>query len=147
MAAFRSRPVDKFKADLNKIAELFGTTVGVARRRIALQVWTGVVRMSPVLTGRFHGSWHLTEGSLDTSVLPPAPNGTLNFYSRPSLPSLPKPDSFQVSWITNNLPYAVPLEEGHSGKAPQGMVRVTLASVEARLRVEMQAAIQDVFGK
>ena len=39
MADFGPRQIDKFKADLNKVAELFNVTVGVARRRIALQVW------------------------------------------------------------------------------------------------------------
>jgi hypothetical protein len=32
-----------------------------------------------------------------------------------------------VHVFTNNLPYAVPLEYGHSRQAPQGMVRLTAA--------------------
>ena len=136
------RQIDKFKADLNKVAELFNTTVGVARRRIALQVWTGVVKMSPVDTGRFRASWQLTEGHTDTSV---KPEGTHGYPPPPSMWG--DPGSFSVTWITNNLPYAVPLEEGHSGQAPYGMVRVTLASVEAQLQDEMRNAIRQVFGR
>ncbi|WP_256203847.1 MULTISPECIES: hypothetical protein [unclassified Pseudomonas] len=30
----------------------------------------------------------------------------------------------------NNLPYAIPLEYGHSTQAPAGMVRVTLANFQ-----------------
>ena len=141
MADFGPRQIDKFKADLNKVAELFNVTVGVARRRIALQVWTGVVKMSPVDTGRFRASWQLTEGHVDTSVKPEGKFGYPSISAQRG-----NPDNFAVSWITNNLPYAVPLEEGHSGKAPHGMVRVTLASLEAQLQVEMRAAIQQVFG-
>lgn len=140
LGPFGPKQVSKFKADLNKVAELFNTTVGVARRRIALQVWTGVVKMSPVKTGRFRASWQLTEGHVDTSVKPEGKYG----FPLPALSG--NSDNFAVSWITNNLPYAVSLEEGHSGQAPHGMVRVTLASVETQLQVEMRAAIQQVFG-
>jgi hypothetical protein len=33
----------------------------------------------------------------------------------------------QTAYIVNNLPYAAPLEYGHSKQAPGGMVRITLA--------------------
>ena len=33
----------------------------------------------------------------------------------------------QMAYIINNLPYAIPLEFGHSTQAPGGMVRVTVA--------------------
>ena len=36
----------------------------------------------------------------------------------------------QVAFITNSLPYAIPLEYGHSKKAPEGMIRVTVARFE-----------------
>ena len=136
------KQVDKFKADLNKVAELFGTTVGVVRRRVALEIWTGVVKKSPVKTGRFRASWNFTEGHVDASVKPEGKHGS------PHPPALrSNPDNFTVTWITNNLPYAVPLEEGHSQKAPFGMVRVTLAEVEVRLELEVHKAIQQVFSE
>lgn len=37
----------------------------------------------------------------------------------------------QTAYIVNNLPYAVPLEYGHSTQAPAGMVRVTLTNFQA----------------
>ncbi|ATV18020.1 hypothetical protein CFN58_28435 [Pseudomonas avellanae] len=43
-----------------------------------------------------------------------------------------------VAYITNSLPYAIPLEFGHSTQAPGGMVRITVARfqqiVEAAIR-------------
>lgn len=36
----------------------------------------------------------------------------------------------QTAYIVNNLPYAIPLEYGHSKQAPHGMVRVTLANFQ-----------------
>jgi len=32
----------------------------------------------------------------------------------------------QVIYLVNNLPYAIPLEYGHSSQAPGGMVRLTV---------------------
>jgi hypothetical protein len=37
-------------------------------------------------------------------------------------------------YIVNNLPYAIPLEYGHSSQAPQGMVR--LAAIEFQQLVD-----------
>lgn len=36
----------------------------------------------------------------------------------------------ETAYITNSLPYAIPLEFGHSTQAPHGMVRVTLVEFE-----------------
>jgi len=36
-------------------------------------------------------------------------------------------DGEQDIWMTNNLPYALPVEYGHSTQAPAGMVRVSVA--------------------
>ncbi len=35
-------------------------------------------------------------------------------------------DPFTVHYITNNTPYIIALEDGHSGQAPQGMLKATL---------------------
>lgn len=36
----------------------------------------------------------------------------------------------EVAFIVNNLPYAIPLEYGHSSQAPGGMVRITVADFQ-----------------
>lgn len=45
----------------------------------------------------------------------------------------------EVAYIVNNLPYAIPLEYGHSSQAPGGMVRITVADfqriVEEAIRI------------
>jgi hypothetical protein len=33
-------------------------------------------------------------------------------------------------WLMNNLPYAQPLEYGHSSQAPAGMVRISVIEVQ-----------------
>lgn len=37
-----------------------------------------------------------------------------------------------VIWQTNNLPYILPLENGHSRQAPEGMVDINLNAVAAQ---------------
>lgn len=46
----------------------------------------------------------------------------------------------QAVYFTNNVPYAYPLEFGHSSQAPGGMVRITVADFQRHF----QAAVSEV---
>ncbi|KPY33178.1 hypothetical protein [Pseudomonas syringae] len=87
--------------------------------------------------GRFRGNWMFGIGAPDgttTEEIDPSGskstarivNGVLEFRAG------------DVAYITNSLPYAIPLEFGHSTQAPGGMVRITVARfqqiVEAAIR-------------
>lgn len=76
--------------------------------------------------GRFRGNWQF---SIDTPA-----DGTLDQVDPSGGVTLAKLrlqvgqlTAGQTAYIVNNLPYAVPLEYGHSQQAPGGMVRITLA--------------------
>lgn len=75
--------------------------------------------------GRFRGNWHI---SLDTveSVIHDEPDPTGNETLATMVAAMTDFKAGQIAYIVNNLPYAVPLEYGHSTQAPNGMVRVTL---------------------
>ncbi|MCH5508820.1 hypothetical protein [Pseudomonas syringae] len=86
----------------------------------------GLVAGQDYVGGRFRGNWMFGIGAPDgttTEELDPSgsksnariANGVLEFHAG------------DVAYITNSLPYAIPLEFGHSTQAPNGMVRVTLA--------------------
>lgn len=99
--------------------------MGKAARACFLEIYTRILIRSPVDTGRFRGNWMI---GMDA-----APDG---FY----VEKLNKPgaiDPEQVEKIAgyrlgatvsyrNNLPYSVALENGHSGQAPAGVVKVTI---------------------
>jgi len=68
-------------------------------KKVSFDVFGRVVRRTPVDTGRLKGNWHIT------------PNITLG----------------KRVFISNNLPYAQAIEDGHSKQAPAGMVKVTVA--------------------
>lgn len=76
--------------------------------------------------GRFRGNWQFTletpaEGELDRVD----PAGTAALAELVAFANAMS--AGQTAYIVNNLPYAIPLEYGHSEQAPAGMVRVTLA--------------------
>jgi hypothetical protein len=86
----------------------------------------GLVAGQDYVGGRFRGNWNFSIGYPDNSFrIQPDPtgeatmarlvNGAIEFKAG------------QTAFIVNNLPYAIPLEFGHSTQAPGGMVRVTVA--------------------
>ncbi|MBX8621644.1 hypothetical protein K4754_06345 [Pseudomonas glycinae] len=86
----------------------------------------GLVTGKDYVGGRFRGNWQFSigapaEGELDQ--VDPAGGVTLAKL-RLQVEQL---TIGQTAYIVNNLPYAVPLEYGHSKQAPGGMVRITLA--------------------
>lgn len=86
----------------------------------------GLVAGKDYVGGRFRGNWQFSigapaEGELDQ--VDPAGGITLAKLKL----QVEQLTIGETAYIVNNLPYAVPLEYGHSKQAPSGMVRVTLA--------------------
>lgn len=89
----------------------------------------GLVAGKDYVGGRFRGNWQFSidtpaDGELDT--IDPSGNATVAAL-RAQVSGL---TIGQTAYIVNNLPYAIPLEYGHSKQAPHGMVRVTLANFQ-----------------
>lgn len=96
-----------------------------AFRKIALDVFSEVILMSPVDTGRFRGNWQVAIGNI--------PAGTLEIDDKAGTVSIGKVQAEvlglevgQTIYLINNLPYAQKLEFGHSKQAPSGMIRITV---------------------
>ncbi len=93
-------------------------------RQAALSIFDMAVSISPVDTGAYRASWFISEGQPEykwvgrqprnSSPLPPpiAPKLSTKFYRK--------------FYVTNGAPYAVKLEYGWSGQAPQGILRQAL---------------------
>lgn len=79
--------------------------------------------------GRFRGNWQFSLDAPSTEVMeridPTGSAALEELVSRANAMTVG-----QVAYIVNNLPYAIPLEYGHSKQSPHGMVRVTLASFQ-----------------
>jgi hypothetical protein len=86
--------------------------------------------------GRFRGNWQVTIGSvpagpvdlIDANGGPTIARGAAELAGFKAGPTI---------YLTNNVPYAIPLEYGHSTQAPAGVVRITVA--EFQQIVEEQA--------
>lgn len=96
---------------------------------LAYQIFDGVVDKTPVLTGRARACWTLNEGSPVYNSIPEYGDAS-NPLDAPKRPILNNAPNNPVFYICNGQPYSVQLEHGYSGKAPLGMVRVTLAGLK-----------------
>lgn len=85
------------------------------------EVLNGVNNVSPVDTGRFRANWIVDYVDTDRQ---PYPEGAIP--AQADSPKLSKEGFDGSVWLNNNVVYASALERGHSGKAPQGVVRPTL---------------------
>lgn len=115
-----------FALSLAEFAQQATEAIDASLREIVIELGGSLIRMSPVDTGRFRGNWQFSveapaAGTLD-EVDPSGAVATARLVG----------DSIvlragETAFIVNNLPYAIPLEFGHSDQAPGGMVRVTVA--------------------
>nr|WP_296267456.1 hypothetical protein [Pseudomonas sp. UBA6562] len=89
----------------------------------------GLVTGQGYVGGRFRGNWQFSIDSPATNELDridPSGNEAISAL----LNQVQALTIGQTAYIVNNLPYAIPLEYGHSTQAPGGMVRVTLANFQ-----------------
>ncbi len=131
----------KFDLDIEDAAKAVDMHISDFMRWLVLRILTGFIQRSPVDTGRFRASWRVGNGAPSDDVHAPVAKGT-NISTDPSQAVAAAASTFDGRktansiFITNSLPYAIRLEEGWSGQAPNGMVAITVAEIEA----EFQAA-------
>jgi hypothetical protein len=115
-----------FALELARFAKQATEAIDASLREIIFEVAGSLIRMSPVDSGRFRGNWQFSLMTPDSSIsLDVDPTGAETLGR--IVAAAGAFTAGQVAYITNSLPYAIPLEFGHSTQAPSGMVRVTLA--------------------
>tara|TARA_R110002020_G_C15984047_1_gene748696 strand:- start:51 stop:449 length:399 start_codon:yes stop_codon:yes gene_type:complete len=126
--------IDKFTIELKK--DLVDTDEKIERaiQRIAMECLIGVVRKTPVATGRLRNNWITSVDRMNSTTIQSA-DGAGQSISR----GTPVVEGFEYKKnkmiiIQNNLPYANRIENGHSKKAPQGMVAPTINDVRIKNR-------------
>jgi len=145
-----------FSAKIKKFSDKSKLSVRTIMRKVALDAYTGVVRKSPVDTGRFRGNWNVALAVPDTSTNDKKPHPKRKPGER--VPKRPRQDGDGWAraiaalagakpgitiFITNNLPYAVYLENGSSRQAPAGMLGITVEEVKRSIpNIVIQARIQ-----
>jgi hypothetical protein len=122
----------EFQGDIEKLCGKLDINIETARKKIAFDLHAGVVKRSPVDTGRFRANWDLTAGAPSQMIdeMPDLKKG--DAISPPTMPEVQAKEG-ESYFIINNLPYAEPLEHGHSNQAPAGMVEPTMIEVAAQI--------------
>ena len=129
--------VARYNADLRTKPENL-TKAGRLKRGLKIKDGMDIVSTDGYVGGRFRGNWQATFGAKAVGE-----TGRIDPKSRETLEAgIAVIATYNIAidsiWITNNVPYSVPLEYGHSGQAPDGMVRVTMADVQKYVRDAVQ---------
>lgn len=110
----------------------FATKTTEAHNKITsvatLELFSGVIKATPVDTGRARGNWQTAPGS-------PAAGETERLDKSggeaiAEVEAKTPQGAGQVTYLSNNLPYIMKLEEGSSKQAPEGMVRKNMDRVQ-----------------
>lgn len=114
-----------FGADVERWTAETLARMDLATRKISLDVFANVIRLSPVDTGRFRGNWQTSVGApIVGDLLLTDPSG--GAVQAKAVGVIEGVHAGDVIFMVNNLPYAQRLEEGYSGQAPSGMVMLTV---------------------
>jgi hypothetical protein len=133
----------KFSLDVSKFVNQYKIRIDLVIKKIVFDMFARIVLRSPVDTGRFRANWMIASGQMDVTTTEATDK------SDDAAPTLAKLGKFEIKegesvFITNSLPYAIPLEHGHSKQAPQGMVRITVSEFPG---VVDQAVLEAQGGK
>lgn len=120
---------------LNKELNEFGSRVIPAelvkrQKQVAILLLTGFTLKTPVKTGRARGGWIVSVNRASTSERKKLDRSGSSTISE-GIASMRSIVPFSTIFIDNNVKYIPPLEDGHSGQAPNGMIAVTIEEVLA----------------
>jgi len=126
-----------FTLDIRKFADNATGDIEKVIRGTSLAMFSSVILRTPVDTGRLRGNWQ-------TSLNKPT-DGTLADTDAGGLSSISKAKAALISMkagdtahMTNNLPYALKIEEGGSDQAPAGMVRITVQEFQKEVNKQVR---------
>ncbi|EOT1929952.1 hypothetical protein LL394_004802 [Serratia marcescens] len=133
----------------NLFAEAYNADLGNKRGRIRKAGVRKLKEMYPSKApagytgGRFRGNWQVGLDEVPQGVLDRDkkndPGGSVTLAAGTLVIERFRV-GMQAVYFTNNVPYAYPLEFGHSSQAPGGMVRITAADFQRHF----QAAVSEV---
>ena len=105
--------------DVNKLA-----------RATAFNLLTGIVKKTPVDTGRARGNWQLNINNPISSISDEkSQSGAAAINKGAAVIGKAKDIEFPVFWLTNNLPYIGRLNNGYSQQAPAKFVETEIKRV------------------
>lgn len=120
-----------FAKDFAKYIKKTGQRADKIQRASALQLFGAIVTRTPVDTGRARGNWNAKIGGINNSTDESRREQDAMSQGRSVIGKF---KGGEILYLTNGLPYIVPLEYGNSTQAPQGMVRITAEEFRQAVR-------------
>lgn len=135
----------KFKlSDLGAVGtflSLPGKRANYVKKMAAISLYDRLSRKAPVLTGRYRWGFNCSVNGIDYTVPPPAPpeyaKSKQVYYSLDPERAIKAFMSVTIDddvAVSNSLPYAEALENGHSRQAPNGVFRVVVPELKEDLK-------------
>ena len=128
----RGKSAREFAIDLKRFGEVTREQARTIFQKITLELDSAVVLATPVDSGRARGNWFPSVGAPSSAVNMNAKDKSGAAAIAAINSTVMGADIGDVIWLTNNLPYILPLENGWSKQAPQGMVDENLNRVAAQ---------------
>ena len=119
-----------FRLDLERFGNVTKVKQLTIVRKVALDLLRGVVLDTPVDTGRARANWQVSLGRPAVGEIEHASGNeqvAAEAAIAPGTPTIMAAQGDVSIYLTNNVPYILVLEDGHSGQAPEGMVRKNIA--------------------
>lgn len=119
----------RFSVSISRFVGATKELLRVVPRKIVLDLFSRVVLRTPVDTGRARGNWQANTGA--PMVQEADDRDTTGSATVAAIAN--EVGSWDVEnvaiYLVNNVPYIVPLEEGSSTQAANGMVMVSMAEI------------------
>ena len=135
-----------FESDWQKVEQHIGSIMSQAIRATLFQISTGIIKGTPVDTGRAKNNWFVSVGSPEYRTTESVDSTRQGSMSGEKIAEVNESVSVAVGdifYITNNLPYIYRLEfEGWSDQAPAGWVRKNVQQFNKLLVSNIIAAAQ-----
>ena len=128
-----SRGFGEFSRRMLFVAKNFSRNVEDTVRKAAIAADEALVLSTPVDTGRARGNWQASIGTPQELIAAGIRDPSTTLDDGRQIISQWKLGIGPI-FITNGVPYIVPLEEGHSQQAPSGMTKHGIAAAQAVLR-------------
>ncbi|MDH0157355.1 HK97 gp10 family phage protein [Stutzerimonas stutzeri] len=115
-----------FSGDIRSFTTKTTQAHGKIARVATLELFSGVIRATPVDTGRARGNWQTSVGAPVNGEIAREGDAAALAEVEAKTPQ----GAGQVTYLSNNLPYIDELERGSSKQAPEGMVRKNMDRVQ-----------------
>lgn len=129
-----------FQVQCEQFAQTINVNLSTVVRRAAAQLYSDIVKRTPVDTGFCRRNWQVSADRPLTDIVGVYPKKEKGKHSDELEPlyapegantAIPIAKGVTHVFIVNNVVYAEALENGHSKQAPYGMVRISVAQLEA----------------